>query len=1027
MHSNNPIWYIFNTINHWSFKGKFIAIAVVAIAPLVALLALNIQSVNNDIEVTQLERSGVAYLNPIRNFIENLQAHRGMTNSYLSGDNNFIAKIDANEQKNDALVLNIDKIDSLLGDKLHTTANWSSIKSDWGDIKVLWMQLKSDSRTLTAQESFIKHTDLINRSLNFMLQVADSSTLTLDPQMETYYLIDVVYLRSLSVIEGMAKIRGIGTGIFARKEIRPDERLNLAVISGQNSIALDGFAHDEAVLSGFKDIYIRVKPDLDKLQSSITDLNKLVKSELIDKENPTISPEDYFEKASKPIKSSYAVYDSLSLQLDGLLAERLSQQQGNLYRTIGLALFMVIVISLMLFSIARNVLRAAGRAAQMMNNLTEGNLGEYHDASLIHRDELGDVIISAISLENTIKGLISALQQVSAQHDAGNIDAKVNVAEFKGGYAEMAEGINKMVAGHIDMSQKALACVKSFGEGNLQATLEKFPGKKAYVNEAIEQVRSNINALVEDAHMLADAAAKGQLNTRADAAKHQGDFRKVVQGVNDTLDAVVVPLNVAAKYVDSIAKGSIPAKITDTYHGDFNTLKDNLNQCIEAVNCLVSDAGTLAQAAAKGQLSVRADATKHQGDFRKIVEGVNSTLDSVIDPLNMAASCVSRISKGDVPDNITEHYHGDFNSLKDNLNTCIDAVNRLVADANTLADAATDGRVTVRADVSKHQGDFRKVVEGVNATLETIVKPIIAVKEAAEMINTAAGEISSGNNDLSVRTEEQAASLEKTASSMEELASTVKQNADNAKQANQLAVVASSVAVKGGDVVGKVVQTMADINQSARKIEDIISVIDGIAFQTNILALNAAVEAARAGEQGRGFAVVAGEVRNLAQRSASAAKEIKELIADSVTKTNEGTIQVENAGRTMEEVVVSVKRVSDIIGEIAAASIEQSAGIDQVNAAVINMDEATQQNAALVEQAAAASESLLEQANALTETVSIFKIGSAVASTSKSTRSSNNALRLVSPQVTRVKTVASLKSAYSVASIGADSGNWEEF
>jgi methyl-accepting chemotaxis protein len=205
--------------------------------------------------------------------------------------------------------------------------------------------------------------------------------------------------------------------------------------------------------------------------------------------------------------------------------------------------------------------------------------------------------------------------------------------------------------------------------------------------------------------------------------------------------------------------------------------------------------------------------------------------------------------------------------------------------------------VTVRADASAHQGDFRKVVEGVNATLETIVAPIIIVKEAAETINTAAGEISSGNNDLSSRTEQQASSLEETAASMEELASTVKQNAENAKQANQLAMAASGVAIKGGDVVGQVVMTMANINESARKIEDIISVIDGIAFQTNILALNAAVEAARAGEQGRGFAVVAGEVRNLAQRSASAAKEIKELITDSVSKTTEGTAQVENAGK----------------------------------------------------------------------------------------------------------------------------------
>jgi methyl-accepting chemotaxis protein len=232
---------------------------------------------------------------------------------------------------------------------------------------------------------------------------------------------------------------------------------------------------------------------------------------------------------------------------------------------------------------------------------------------------------------------------------------------------------------------------------------------------------------------------------------------------------------------------------------------------------------------------------------------------------------------------------------------------------------------------------------------------------------------------LSQRTEEQASSLQETASSMEELSSTVKQNAENARQANQLAIGASAVAVKGGQVVGEVVGTMRSINESSKKIVDIISVIDGIAFQTNILALNAAVEAARAGEQGRGFAVVASEVRNLAQRSAAAAKEIKALIGDSVDKVGAGTKLVDEAGKTMQEIVTSVKRVTDIMSEITAASQEQSSGIDQVNQAITQMDEVTQQNAALVEQASAAAESMREQTLDLTLAVAAFKVGKAAA------------------------------------------------
>ncbi|SDK85592.1 methyl-accepting chemotaxis protein, partial [Methylophilus rhizosphaerae] len=577
-------------------------------------------------------------------------------------------------------------------------------------------------------------------------------------------------------------------------------------------------------------------------------------------------------------------------------------------------------------------------------------------------------------LQRTLDGLVQSLGYVSQQHDEGDIDCTVDESRFKGGYAEMAAGINKMVAGHIAMNKEAIEVVKAFGEGNLDAPLKQFPGKKAFVNEAIEQVRSNIKRLVSDTDELVQAAVEGHLSTRADASKHQGDFNKIVQGVNNTLDAVINPLNVAAKYVADISQGHIPAKITDEYNGEFNTIKDNLNQCIDAVNALIADANMLSQAAVDGQLSTRADASKHQGDFRKIVEGVNNTLDSVINPLNVAANYVDRISKGDIPEHISEHYNGDFNEIKNNLNTCIDAVNMLVADADLLAEAAKDGRITVRAEADKHQGDFRTIIEGVNNTLDMVVEPIIAVTEAVETITTAANEISSGNADLSARTEQQASSLEETAASMEELASTVKQNAENAKQANQLALTASDVAVKGGAVVNEVVATMSAINDSAKKIEDIISVIDGIAFQTNILALNAAVEAARAGEQGRGFAVVAGEVRNLAQRSASAAKEIKELISDSVSKTTEGTRLVENAGSTMEDVVSSVQRVADIISEISAASAEQTTGIDQVNQAVTSMDETTQQNAALVEEAAAAAESLVDQANQLADAISQFKL-----------------------------------------------------
>jgi len=301
------------------------------------------------------------------------------------------------------------------------------------------------------------------------------------------------------------------------------------------------------------------------------------------------------------------------------------------------------------------------------------------------------------------------------------------------------------------------------------------------------------------------------------------------------------------------------------------------------------------------------------------------------------------------------------------------SITRPVQEALQAAGRIAQGDLSGELGVSSRD-ETGQLLEAMRAMQASLVKVVGQVRGNAESVATASAQIAQGNQDLSQRTEEQASALEETAASMEQLGSTVKQNADNAKQANQLALGASTVAIKGGEVVGRVVDTMKSINDSSKKIADIISVIDGIAFQTNILALNAAVEAARAGEQGRGFAVVAGEVRNLAQRSAEAAKEIKSLITTSVERVEHGTALVDQAGMTMSEIVNSIKRVTDIMGEISEASTEQSAGVAQVGEAVSQMDQATQQNAALVEESAAAAESLKGQAQQLVQAVVVFKL-----------------------------------------------------
>jgi methyl-accepting chemotaxis protein len=597
-------------------------------------------------------------------------------------------------------------------------------------------------------------------------------------------------------------------------------------------------------------------------------------------------------------------------------AKKASDDNTELYLSSKWLMISVIGVSLAVgvllgFLITRSITRPLNIARDTAQKIAEGDLSA--NIQVTSTDEIGQLLAAIKNMSCTLQTLASEMNRMSGEHDKGDIDIKIDEGKFEGAFRKMAEGINNMVFGHIAVKKKAMACIKEFGEGNFDAPLEKFPGKKVFINEIIEQVRGNLKGLIAEMNHMSAEHDKGDIDIKIDETKFKNDFALMAKGVNDMVFGHIAVKKKAMACIKEFGEGNLNAPL-EKFPGKKVFINETIEQLRSNLKQIVGEIGQIVAAANKGDFSIKIDMNGKAGFTKELSELLNQLSDTVDIAFKDTIQVAQALEQGDLTQTVTRDYQGSFDQVKQSLNNTVAKLSQVICEVNG----------------------------------------------AAVNIASASEEVSATAQSMSQATSEQAASVEETSASVEQMSASINQNTENAKVTDGMATHASGEAVQGGDAVKQTVSAMKSI---AGK----IGIIDDIAYQTNLLALNAAIEAARAGEHGRGFAVVAAEVRKLAERSQIAAEEIGELAESSVE-------MAEMAGKLLDTIVPSIKKTSDLVQEIAAASEEQSAGANQINAAMDQLNKITQQNASSSEQLAATSEEMSGQAMQLQELMAFFTL-----------------------------------------------------
>ncbi|HJW26326.1 MAG TPA: methyl-accepting chemotaxis protein [Rhodocyclaceae bacterium] len=689
----------------------------------------------------------------------------------------------------------------------------------------------------------------------------------------------------------------------------------------------------------------------------------------------------------------------------GLGARKASEAGAARASATTMIVIMVLVAALAVgaigFTLSRGIVRSLSELMGAANRIADGDLSAKLDSGA--GDETGQLKDAMGRLCTAIRDLLAEMNRMSREHDAGDIDVRIDEARFKGEYAAMAKGVNDMVGGHIAVKKQAMGVIKEFGEGNFDAPMPELPGKKRFINDTIEQVRGNLKDFIAEMNRMSREHDAGDIDVKIDEARFKGEYAAMAKGVNNMVGGHIAVKKLAMGVVKEFGEGNFDAPMPEL-PGKKRFINDTIEQVRRNIREFIAEMNRMSREHDAGDIDVRIDEARFKGEYAVMAKGVNNMVGGHIAVKKKAMACAQAFGEGNL-DAPLEQFPGKKRFINDAMEQLRANIRALITDANRLAQAAVDGQLEIRADAAKHQGDFRKIIDGlnrvmdaivgpvteitrvmnalekgdltqsisaeyrgqlkslcdtVNATVEKLAQTIANVTSTAEIISSASSQVSATAQSLSQASSEQASSVEETSASIEEMSASIKQNTENAKVADSMSAEGTGKAAEGGEAV---TETVTAMKQIAKR----IGIIDDIAYQTNLLALNAAIEAARAGEHGKGFAVVAAEVRKLAERSQVAAQEIGQLATNSVGLA-------EKAGKLLDEIVPATKKTADLVQEITAGSEEQSAGVEQINTAMAQLSQLTQQNASASEELAATSEEMSSQADNLQQLMAFFTV-----------------------------------------------------